>query len=59
MLPKDPEILYSFLNLKLRDNYSSLEALCEDMDVSLAEITETMKKAGYVYDEGGNRFVCG
>ena len=43
MLPKDPEILYSFLNLKLRDNYGSLEALCEDMDVSLAEITETMK----------------
>ena len=32
MIPKDPVMLLSFVNLKLRDFYSSLDALCEDLD---------------------------
>ncbi|MEE3494717.1 MAG: DUF4250 domain-containing protein [Butyrivibrio sp.] len=31
MLPKDPVMLLSYMNMKLRDNYSSLEALCDDL----------------------------
>ena len=27
-IPKDPAMLLSFINLKLRDYYPSLEALC-------------------------------
>ena len=27
-IPKDPVMLVSFLNLKLRDNYASFDALC-------------------------------
>ena len=34
MLPKDPIMLLSMVNMKLRDRYASLDALCEDMDVS-------------------------
>ena len=33
-LPKDPMVLFSVINMKLRDCYSSLDELCEDMDVS-------------------------
>ena len=32
MLPTDPNILYSYLNTKLRNDYSSIAALCDDMD---------------------------
>ena len=30
MLPKDPMILLSWVNTRLRDEYASLDALCED-----------------------------
>ena len=32
-LPNDPVMLMSVINLKLRDFYSNLDALCEDMNV--------------------------
>ncbi|MGN1098470.1 MAG: DUF4250 domain-containing protein [Clostridia bacterium] len=57
MLPKDPNILFSLLNMKLRDSYSSLDALCDDMDESKSEIENTMKKAGYEYRAETNSFV--
>lgn len=50
-------MLLSFVNLKLRDYYSSLDAMCDDMDVSRAEIEETLKNIGYVYNEKRNQFV--
>ena len=57
MIPSDPIMLLSFVNLKLRDYYDSLESMCEDLDVSEQEITEKLKAAGYTYDRGQNRFV--
>ena len=33
-LPNDPMMLFSFVNMKLRDNYSSLDDLCEDLQVN-------------------------
>lgn len=57
MLPKDPVMLLSFINLKLRDFYSSLASLCEDMDVDKQEIIETLGKIDYHYDEQKNQFV--
>ena len=42
MIPKDPVMLLSFVNLKLRDFYSSLDALCEDLDADEKEITEKL-----------------
>ena len=55
-LPKDPFMLLSVINMKLRDNYSSLDALCEDMNESREDIEETLKNAGFEYDEKTNSF---
>ncbi|MDE6238432.1 MAG: DUF4250 domain-containing protein, partial [Muribaculaceae bacterium] len=30
-LPQDPFILLSYVNTKLRDDYSSLDSMCEDL----------------------------
>lgn len=56
MLPKDPAILLSVINTKLRDYYSSLEQLCDDLDVSQTEIENTLKTIGYTYNHQSNKF---
>lgn len=56
-LPKDPIMLLSVVNMKLRDSFSSLDLLCEDMDESRAEIEKTLSSVGYTYDESINQFV--
>ncbi|MCR4996331.1 MAG: DUF4250 domain-containing protein, partial [Butyrivibrio sp.] len=53
MLPKDPVMLLSFMNMKLRDNYSSLDALCDDLEINkeeLAEIIGKLEGIGYKYN---------
>jgi biotin operon repressor len=55
-MPEDPMMLYSFLNMKLRDEYPSLDALCEDLNVSKDEILKKMKSIGFEYDSERNRF---
>ena len=55
-LPKDPVILLSMVNMKLRDRYTSLDALCEDMDEDRLAIEETLKKINYTYNEATNCF---
>lgn len=57
MIPKDPVMLLSFVNLKLRDFYGSLEQLCEDLDVDQAEIVGKLERIDYRYDEEKNQFV--
>lgn len=57
MLPNDPDILLSVINTKLRDFYSSLHDLCEDMDVSEEEIIKKLEIIGYEYNEAQNRFM--
>ena len=57
MIPQDPMILFSWLNTKLRDDYSSLEELCAAVGADLAEITATMEAIGFSYDPQKNRFV--
>lgn len=54
-LPKEPGILMSFINMKLRDSYSSLEDMCEDLDLGLPEILEELEKAGLKYDSNLNQ----
>lgn len=56
MLPSDPIMLLSVMNMKLRDSYPSLDALCEDMDVNKEEIAAKLAEVGYVYDKEMNRF---
>lgn len=57
MIPNDPVMLLSFLNLKLRDFYSNLDSLCDDLDLNKEEIIEKMNSIDYHYDEAQNRFV--
>lgn len=54
--PKDPIMLLSWVNMKLRDFYPSLETLCEDLDIDQDELVERLEKAGYVYNCEQNRF---
>ena len=53
-LPEDPMMLYSFINMKLRDFYPSLDALCEDMNVERDEIVRTLKTVGFEYNPARN-----
>ncbi len=56
-MPEDPIILLSYVNLKLRDFYSSLDAMCEDLDVSKPVIEEKLNGVGYRYDAEKNQFI--
>ena len=56
-LPKDPMILFSVLNMKLRDFYPSLDALCDDLDEDEQALLDAMAAAGFRYDPGRNQFV--
>ena len=55
-IPQDPMILFSFINQKLRDNYSSLDELCDDMDLSKDELTTKLQGVGFEYSEEHNKF---
>ena len=55
-LPNDPFILLGVINMKLRDKYSSLDELCEDLGESRKEIEEKLGDAGFEYDEITNSF---
>ena len=57
MIPKDPVMLLSFINLKLRDYYTSLEALCDDLNIDCAEIEDKLLNIDYHYDKEKNQFV--
>lgn len=42
--------------MKLRDLYSSLDDLCDDMDADKDDIIKIMEGAGYHYDVDQNAF---
>lgn len=56
MLPRDPFILFSVINTKLRDYYPSLDSLCDDLGEDKAELIKTLSAAGFEYDEKTNQF---
>lgn len=56
MLPKDPMMLFSFVNTKLRDEYSSLDALCDDMDVDCEKLEKQLAEVGFEYNPTQNKF---
>lgn len=55
-IPQDPVMLYSYLNTKLRDQYSSLDTLCEDMDLNKEEIIQKLSLMDFHYDKEKNQF---
>lgn len=56
-LPSDAVMLLSVINTKLRDHYSNLQELCEDLDISRKELEEKLDVIDYSYDEELNQFV--
>lgn len=56
MLPNDPNMLLSFVNMKLRDFYSSLDDMCDDLDVSKDDIINKLKSIDYTYNPETNKF---
>ena len=55
-LPNDPMMLFSAVNMLLRDEYSSLDALCDDMNVNRKDIENKLVAAGFEYNEKQNKF---
>ncbi len=56
-LVMDVNIVYSMLNMKLRDRYSSLADLCDDEDIDMEEFLDGLKAKGLEYDENKNQFI--
>ena len=57
MLPKDPIILLCVINTKLRDYFSSLDALCDDLNADKLEIIQKLNAVGYEYNQNRNQFI--
>ena len=57
MLPQDPVILLGCVNTKLRDCYSSLEDLCDDLQEDQEELVKKLAGIDYRYDPVRNQFI--
>ncbi len=55
-LPNDPVLLLSVVNMKLRDYYPSLDALCDDLMADREELEKKLSEIGYSYDRQKNTF---
>lgn len=57
MIPKDPVMLLSYINLKLRDYYSNLDIACSELDINKTDVEEKLAEIGYFYDKEYNQFL--
>ncbi|MBQ6115840.1 MAG: DUF4250 domain-containing protein [Oscillospiraceae bacterium] len=57
MLPEDPAILLSFVNMKLRDEYEDLSDLCAVLDIKENYLTVKLASVGYRYDPVTRQFI--
>lgn len=55
-LPEDPMMLFSLINMKLRDQYASLDALCDDLHIDEKQLIRKLKNAGFEYNREQNKF---
>lgn len=55
-IPQDPFMLLSMVNMKLRDEYPSLEEFCKSNDLDEAAIKSTLLTAGFEYLPEINQF---
>lgn len=56
ILKMDTNILVSLINMKLRDFYSSLDLLCDDLGIVEEELKYKMMTGDYEYIEEENQF---
>ena len=55
-LPQDPFMLLSMVNMKLRDEFASIEELCKANDLDQSSLVKTLKDAGFEYQTEINQF---
>lgn len=55
-LPKDPVMLLSFTNMKLRDEYPTLDELCDACEIPKEQLCEKLAAIDYHYVESVNQF---
>ena len=55
-LPEDVMMLFSYVNMKLRDEYQSLDDFYKSMSVDKSFIEKKLAAAGFEYNEQQNRF---
>ena len=55
-IPQDPMMLFSFVNMKLRDEYPSLDELCASMDIERELLVDKLAAVGFEYSEENNKF---
>lgn len=56
-LPKDPMLLVSVVNTKLRDYYPNLDMLCEELQLEKESLIAKLAEIDYEYDPVQNRFL--
>jgi len=56
ILKMDPIILLSMINMKLRDFYKDLDALCEDLSVDKNDLISRLESVGFEYNNELNQF---
>lgn len=49
-------ILFSAVNMLLRDDYPSLDALCDDMNVDRKALCDKLAAVGFEYNAKQNKF---
>lgn len=55
-IPKDPIMLLSFVNLKLRDECSTLDVFCENYNITQEMLTKNLSSIDYHYVKSENQF---
>lgn len=55
-LPNDVMMLLSFVNMKLRDRYGSLDEMCSDMQIDRKWLENKLASVGFEYNKAQNRF---
>lgn len=55
-LPSDPFMLMSFVNMKLRDEFASLDELCLTLGIERTQLEQRLGAAGFEYSKENNKF---
>lgn len=56
-IPQDPVILLSYVNTKLRDDFSSLDDLCQTYGIQKDDLCKKLESIDYEYDTATNQFI--
>ncbi len=57
MFSKDPNIVLSYINTKLRDEFDSIDDLCLSLDIDKSELDEILNSIDYYYNKDYNKYI--